>query len=343
MVVRFGRLGDMVLQTPLLHLLHKRYGKPCVLVTSGPWSRELLDGSDDVAEIWQLKHRHRPLLLSPERWKLIRALRVCRGPIYVTEDSARQVGKIRRLFALAGIPRDRCLFITDQSIAERHWVDRLLRFGRMTPPAFAAGNEIAPEDAWKAPRLDIRAADRMDRDAWLREHRITHRALVLVQPGNKRAMKWGRARNDDNKGWPIANWAKLLRTIRASLPGACILLCGSASEEILLEEIRDAAKVDGVNVAARDLPLRRLLAIMEIAHCLISVDTGPSHMAAAIGCPLVVIYGAEPQSVWARRSPTASPIIELGGPPSSCTARDVTPNLVVDAWSCIMNNHRNRR
>jgi len=37
-VIRFGRLGDMVLLSPLLNLLHRRYRNPCWLIGSGPWS-----------------------------------------------------------------------------------------------------------------------------------------------------------------------------------------------------------------------------------------------------------------------------------------------------------------
>ena len=42
---------------------------------------------------------------------------------------------------------------------------------------------------------------------------------------------------------------------------------------------------------ADDLPLRRLLALLSMAHSCISVDTGPAHAAAALDCPLVVLFG----------------------------------------------------
>ena len=48
LLIRFGRIGDMVLQLPLLHLLRRRYGQPCRLLTSGGWSASLF-ASCDVA------------------------------------------------------------------------------------------------------------------------------------------------------------------------------------------------------------------------------------------------------------------------------------------------------
>lgn len=333
LVVRFGRLGDMVLQTPLLHLLHCRYGRPCRLLTSGPWSVELYAGNPDIEQIWQLRTRHAPFLLSPERWRLVRQLRQHRGPVYISEDSNRQLPKIRRLLALSGIARERCLFI-DQFPAEcdEHWVDRLLRFAQATPPAYAAELPTLPGDRWSAPRLHVGPGDREDREAWLRQRRLAGHPLVLLQPGNKRAIKWGRARQEDFKAWPIPRWAALLQRMHAHLPAARLLLCGSPDERRLLQDIRAAAAMECVEIAADDLPLRRLMAVLETAHSMISVDTGPAHIAAAVGCPLVVLYGTESPKRWSRRSPGNSPVIELGGAPLQRAVADIPLESVVRAW-----------
>lgn len=323
----------MVLQSPLLHLLHRRYGRPCRLLTSGHWSGELFAACADVEAIWQLQQRHRPLLLSPERWRLITQLRHHLGPVYVSEDIPRQVTKIRRLLALAGIAPERCVFLTDTPSQDPHWVDRLLRFGALTPRAWSAEDYPVPTtDEWRAPRLQLGPADRADRDAWLLQRNLLGRPLVLLQPGNKRALKWGRRRPEDSKAWPIANWAALARAVHGALPAACVVLCGSAAEAGILAEIRSAAGVDGVEIAAADLPLRRLLSVMEIAHSMVAVDTGPAHLAAAVGCPLVVLYGAESPRTWARRSACGQPVIELGGPPELHAVADIGLPQVVAAW-----------
>ncbi len=53
-VIRFGRLGDMVLLSPLLNLLHRRYHNPCWLIGSGPWSAQLYRRHENVARIWSI-------------------------------------------------------------------------------------------------------------------------------------------------------------------------------------------------------------------------------------------------------------------------------------------------
>jgi heptosyltransferase-2/heptosyltransferase-3 len=337
LVARFGRLGDMVLQTPLLHLLHHRYRHPCILLTSGPWSSALLKGSEDVHEFWQLRARHLPFLLSPERWRLVSALRRHSGPVYVTEDSARQLPKIRRLLALAGIGAERCVFVIDSPAKPgEHWIDQLLRFGQLTPSAIHASDyPVFQGDQRMAPRLYVYPTDRSDRDAWLRERGFgLDSQLVLLQPGNKRSMKWGRPRLADAKAWPIERWVGLLRAIHVQLPAAKLLLCGSPAETALLREICNVTKLNAVAVAD-DLPLRRFIGLLEIAHSMVSVDTGPAHMAAAVGCPLVVLYGDESPLRWSRRSPLHRPVIELGGPPEHNSVAQIQLDWVIDAWSAV--------
>jgi heptosyltransferase-2/heptosyltransferase-3 len=135
LLIRFGRIGDMVLQLPLLNLLHRRFGQPPRLLTSGDWPARLFASCSDVGELWQLRTRHVPPLLSPERWRAILRLHRHRGPIYVSEDSPRQLPKIRFMLALARVDPTRCLFVDQLPAREgEHWVDQLLRLGRMTRP-----------------------------------------------------------------------------------------------------------------------------------------------------------------------------------------------------------------
>jgi ADP-heptose:LPS heptosyltransferase len=333
LLIRFGRIGDMVLQTPLLHLLHLRYGQPCRLLSAGPWAQALFAGNPDVEQVWQLKDRHAPFLLSPECWPLLRRLREHAGPIYVSEDSLRQVPRIRRLLAHAAISADRCLFLDQFPPAqEEHWIDQLLRFGQATPPAYSPRLSCPRDGLWTAPRLFLRASDREDRQAWLHRRRLAGHPLVLLQPGNKRAMKWGHARRGDPKAWPIPQWVDLLRAMHAQLPTGIFLLCGSPTERRLLEDIRAAAAIDHVQIAADDLPLPRLIAVLEIAHSMVSVDTGPAHIAAAVGCPLVVLYGAESVQRWARRSPTQSAVIELHPGAENGSVAEISLPSVIQAW-----------
>lgn len=332
-VIRFGRLGDMLLLAPLLQRLHRGYGEACVLLGTGPWSAPLYQAHPDVARVLQVRARHQPLAFSPERWRMLLTLQhATHAAVHVCETEPRALAKIRRMLALAHVPRERCVFAADTPpLHAEHWIDRLLRTAGRPPAACLPGwREPAAADAL-APRLALTADDRRDRDAWLRARGWHGEPLWLVQPANKRSMRWNGPRADDDKAWPIPNWSAALRALHSEHPAARILACGTPNELPLLEQLAAATRPAPVDVVARDLSLRRLLALAEIADGMLSVDTGPAHLAAAMGCPLVVLFGAQAPAVWCPRSPTGSAVLALGGPPQHARVADITPDEVIAA------------
>ena len=335
LVIRFGAIGDLVLLTPLLHLLHLRYGQPCRLVGSGAWMTPLLDGNPDIQSIWSLGSRRAPYLLEPSQWKLVAALRALPpGPVYVCDEIA--LDKLRWLLGRARIASERCVYVSEMPrlAGDEHWVDRWLRFGESTPEPFrAAANPVQTADNWLAPRLFVNAADRADLAQWLHARDLHHRPLILLQPGNKRTLKRGRlGQLGDDKTWPIERWARLAGTLAKRSPDARVILCGAPGEAGLLREIQAGVADGDVRVAAEDLPLRRLLALLEVAQAMVSVDTGPAHMAAALGCPLVVLYGDASPAQWLPRSAAGSDVLALGGPPISSRVSEITLDAVLAAW-----------
>ena len=324
----------MVLLSPLFHLLHRRYGMPCWLIGSGPWSSQLYRDQPDVAQIWSLTGRHTPFLLGPTWWRVLWALRHSgESPIYVCETAtSERLPRIKTLLALAGIGPDRCLFLReDASDGSEHRVDGLLRFGRQTPSALRAAEYPWPE-AQSAPKLMVRHQDRLECDAWIRNQGWSGRPIVLLQTGSRQGMRqhrWRRKHIDD-KAWSLSNWSALLKRVHESLPEAQIVLCGSRKELSMLRRIR--ADTGLKQVVAEPLPLCRLLALCEVAHSMISVDTGPAHVAAALGSPLVVLYGATSPRHWLPRSVCGAPVIGLGGPPGIHHVDQISVPEVFAAW-----------
>src|SRR5690348_17850875 len=87
LVIRFGAFGDVVLLTPLLKLLHRRYGQPCRVLGSGAWLGPLLAGNPDVGEVLTLRSRRRPYWLDRAQWHLVGTLRA--NPpraVYICDD-----------------------------------------------------------------------------------------------------------------------------------------------------------------------------------------------------------------------------------------------------------------
>jgi ADP-heptose:LPS heptosyltransferase len=339
-VIRFGRLGDMVILTALLHLLHHRFGSPCLVMAAGPWNAALYRGQPDVARVYSLA-RHFPMPLDPTWWRALWALRRSDpSPIYVCEYQPRQLRRIRRLLAASAINPARCVFITqDPRDEDEPWVERLLRFGQRIPPALRAAEYPLPlTDCTPAPRLRVLESERAELDAWLQAQGLAGRKLVLIQPGNFRTMsrrrdEW-RQRGADDKAWPLENWVALVQKVYAAMPEAVIVLCGAPQEGPLLQQIQRAVALPQPVVA--ELALRRLLALCAYAHSMISIDTGPAHAAAAMGLPLVVMYGAETPRRWLPRSPSGSPVVSVGGPPRATRVDQIEVDEVFNTWRSML-------
>ena len=139
LVVRFGALGDMVLLTPLLRHLHRRYGQPCRVVGSGAWLEPLFAGNPDVLEVLRVRSRRCPYRLDRSQQRLVKTLRALPpGPVYVCDDYA--LNKIRWLLDRAGIDPQYRIYANPGCLLghAEHWIDRWLRFGAMTPRAFSS-------------------------------------------------------------------------------------------------------------------------------------------------------------------------------------------------------------
>ena len=344
----FCRLGDMVMVTRMLNLLHRRYGRPCQVIGSGSWTATTYAGNPDVADVWAF-HRHLPFPLDAAWRPVRRALRASApGPIYVCERHYRQLPRIHRMLRLSGIDPRRCVFLSERPVRgpveeTEHLVDRLVALGACTPANLRAEDYPAVADATlDGPRLYVLEPERIERDAWLRSQGLSGRELILFQPGNHRTMGPRRARwrrlNTDDKWWPVERWAELLQRIHRARPQAVLLLRGSAEEMPMLQEIRSATHL--TNVATAATTLRQLYALCEAAGSMVSIDSGPAHAAAALSVPLVVLYGAESPRYWLPRSPGGSPVVAVGGPPASRRADQVPVDAVFAAWYRIATDSR---
>jgi heptosyltransferase-2/heptosyltransferase-3 len=284
LVLRFGALGDTVLLTALLRDLATRWGAPCDVVTGAGPQRRVLAGLDSVREVFTLPSRRRPYPLAPRQWALVRWLRR-RGapPTWVFDPPP----KTAWLAGRGGIPRTHRLSPREvpRPLGE-HTLDYQRRLAAAVPPAWAA-SAPPPLAIHAEPELVVPEADREECRRWIEESGWGGRPLVLVQSQSRRR----------NRGrWPVERWAAAVAAVLADLPAAQVLLLGSPAEARAVEALRAAcADPRVVNVAA-ELPLDRLFALATVAHSCLSLDSGPAHVAAALGCPVVVLPGwADPR------------------------------------------------
>jgi lipopolysaccharide heptosyltransferase II len=122
-------------------------------------------------------------------------------------------------------------------------------------------------------------SDLADLRARLAQHGIGARQpFILLHPGASAAAR----------RYPAAHWAEVLRGI-AGLCGWPLVLAGEAHEAAMVDDIGQASGVAPLSLAGQ-LSLGQLGAAIALASVVVSNNSGPAHMAAALGTPLVDLY-----------------------------------------------------
>jgi ADP-heptose:LPS heptosyltransferase len=330
LVMRCGAFGDMVLLTVLLRQLHLRFGKPVDVISSGSWTPPLLECESAIGRLFILRSRRTPYWLSIQQRHLVAWLRERgSGPTWFCDR-----GEGRGLLARAGIPND---YICDTNAytwgSHETFADRYIRLGSFTPRAFEGLLPPAQPGVPPAAHLNIAPAAHQELEVWLAHRGLTGRQFVVVHPGSRHiARRWLRPRSGTTKYWPEEHWAKVVTAVRKHCPEHAILFSGTRAEGRFNAAIIARAGVAEAYNIADALPVRTLLALLERAHSMISVDTGPAHAAAALGCPTVALFGTASPHLY-RPGGTTTPAVALTAMVEGRqNILGITPEAVIDSW-----------
>lgn len=270
LIVRAGALGDTLMATPVLRALRGRHPQAEIDFLCSASARPLLELNPAISRLFALRQRRIPFLLSPEKWRLARELRARAYDLAVLLESA---PVFRELLERARIGEIRS--VTETFDPGLHSIVNNLRaagFGEEAPP---------PMELFTAREDEARAEELL---------RGLPHPLISLHAG------WGPSRRkpqqeDRLKSWGAENFARLAGLLDAGF-GAGLVLTGGPDDGPEVERIR-AALARGVSplVLAGRTTVRELAAVIRRLDLLVSVDSGPAHMAAVLGTPLVVIWG----------------------------------------------------
>jgi ADP-heptose:LPS heptosyltransferase len=332
LALRCGAFGDMVLLTALIRVLHAEFQSPVDIVTSGPWSEPLLRGQPGVGDIFSLRSRKTPYWLSLDQQTVVRRLRARgAGPAWYCDGDPAAMPILER----SGFKPADVVNVRDHPLLPgEHATQQWRRFAQIMPGTVsraALGIDAIAEGCC----LVVSPAQRDDLTAWLSRRGLAEQPLILIQIGNKRTMRRGPRRLAvNNKYWPNERWAEVLQFLRQRHPHHAIVLLGTGPEYELNRELASLANVASLHNAADDLPIPRLIALLDRAEGLVTVDSGPAHAAAAVGCPQVVLFGKASASLY-RPWGTAGAGVQLltgevDGEPSML---GIDARSVIAAWS----------
>ncbi len=166
-------------------------------------------------------------------------------------------------------------------LTERFKPDKQAHFGHEVEYYLGLVSSFGIISQLKTPQLTLTSAEDMDTAARLAEHGIHPGDCILgINPG----AAYGSA-----KRWYPDRFAEVARQL-ADKWSAKVLIFGGQGETDIAAEIEQQLGRNCLNLAGKT-SVRELLALIRRCSFFITNDSGPMHVAAALGVPLVAIFG----------------------------------------------------
>lgn len=287
LIVRTDRIGDVVLSLPMIDALKARYPSARIGFLVRSYTREIVSGRDGLNLV--LLYDDDRGVEKPLR-KILAELRRHRfDAIIVTYPTFR----LALLAYLAGIPvrvgtgyRWYSLLFNrriyeHRKTAEKHEAEYNLSL--LTAVGCQPGTNVKPV-------LETGGDALREAETVLEEHGLRANPFVILHPGSG-----GSARD-----WRPAHFGTLAARLHET--GIRVLVTGGPGEEALLAQVR-ADSNGTATILRRPLSLKVLAALIKSAAVFVSNSTGPLHIAAAVGTPVVAFYPPIRQCSSARWGP----------------------------------------
>ena len=291
LVIRIGRLGDSVMATAVIDPLREVFGEDTVIdfLTGGGASARVLELDRRIERVHALQHGRLPLWLNPGKRRLRAYSRSLPYDVVINLERSAKYDDLARV------------------ISHRRYCGRPL-----TPPEDAPGRHavdmeksvyralLGEERVRRAePRLDVSGSaaggSALNADSAV----AAAKNRVILNPGFSGI---GRKDYRSHRGWPVEHWSELVWLLQDR--GLEVSVNSLPPEVAELEALHQLPGVR--SLLGADLP--QLVAAIRGAACVISVDTGTMHLAAALGTPVVALFGPslpERTAPYSRSTPVA--------------------------------------
>ncbi|MDH4239803.1 MAG: glycosyltransferase family 9 protein [Phycisphaerae bacterium] len=332
LIIKPSSLGDIVLALPAITALHKSFPDAKISWLVRPEFAPLLKNHPDLTDLIIFDRR-----LLGKAWFHPRAFASLLSFIRLLQqkkfDAVLDLQGLFRTASLAwltrckkrfGIAKARELahfFYTNKVKQDRHCihlVDYYLKIIQTITDSEAQAHFVLPQDPSAAEKVS----------GLLTGHDIDPDNYAVFVPGSVHA----------DKCWPAQRFAALADKISSHFH-LSIAATGTESEMDTIESLKNLANVPIANLAGQT-SLTELIALLKAAKLVVTNDTGPGHIAAALGTPLVMIFGrSNPARVAPYRSPQSVVAIEPAGrglrPDSSDPKYDINKITVAQVYQKI--------
>ncbi|MBQ5949255.1 lipopolysaccharide heptosyltransferase II [Massilia sp. ST3] len=278
LVISPNWIGDAVMAQPLLRRLKERHPERPIDVLAPTWVAPVWQAMREVDTVLEAPFKHGKLQLA-ERRAFARMLKA-RG--YADSYVLPNTLKFALIPWLAGIPKR-----VGYKGEMRYGLVNVMHHDDKDAPRpmaqfYAA---LADEPVRHLPRPDRLPEPVMRVD----EAQALAASVRLELPAGPYVVFAPGAEFGPAKRWPSSYFAELAQTIRAQRPDVGILLMGSSKDRAVCDEIT-AIVPEACNLAG-STSLSEAIALISRAAAVVTNDSGLMHIGAALGRPVVAIYG----------------------------------------------------
>ena len=299
LVVKLCCIGDVVFITPMLRALKTAYPEARLYYLAVPWVKDIVDQIKYVDEVILYEtplSELSPLSKGMETLDLLTKLRALHIDVMITGHRNKLFGMLGKM---AGIPM-RIGFTNQGNSLLTHPI-------RFDPQQYEMERYLELLSPLKIPSAGLKTEinplpEEVDKvTAKLSDYGIeTNEKLAGIfagggeNPGTTMTIK----------RWQPEKYAQLTHKIFERFPGK-ILLLGGPSDYQLNESIKQQSQImrERIINVARDFSLRSVPALMKRCSIVIGGDSGPTHIAAAVGTRTVYLFGPSDPRLVAPRNP----------------------------------------
>jgi ADP-heptose:LPS heptosyltransferase len=266
-LVKLGAIGDAVNSLPLVNRLRDGFPEARIQWVIGPLAHGLIGGHSAVDDF---------LVLDSKRlgaWPAaVRELRASQPELVIDLQRILKSGLLTRLSGAPrrlGFDRERC--------KESSWLFTNERIAPNAAPGVTVAQYLEFADHLGLPQSESRW--NLPLTPWAETGDAAQPLVVLNLGASKEANHW----------YPDA-WAELAGALVHDLD-ARVVLSGGPQDRATADAVTQLSKVP-LEDRVGTLSLKQSAGLFEVADLFIGGDTGPLHMAVAVGTPVVALFGA---------------------------------------------------
>ena len=308
-------VGDAVMTVPALRELRRLLPRARLTLATRPWAEGIFAGADfidDFLVTGNTSSRPAAIIREAREW---RARRFDLAVLFPNSFAPALVAALARVpIRLGYATQGRAPLLTHRVgvpewRGQRHEVFYYLHLVAELERQLFGSTTVELSE----PDTGLRVTEARLRDA---QHLLGEngarpgRPLVAMCPGST---------NSRAKRWPAERFAAVADML-SERAGAEIVLVGAAEELDISEEVARLMRTRPVLLTGKT-DLSQTTAVLKASDLLVTNDTGPAHIAAAVGCPVVVIFGPTNPVTTRPFSPSAEVVRQ---PPdcAPCMLRD---------------------